>query len=203
MTISTSVGSLLVLHILNCETSAEMWAKLESVYEQKSEASIHYLQQQFFNFVKDSDDNIATTISKLQSIVKQLKDMGEVISENMMITKILMCLPESYNHFFSFWEATEKAQRTLRNLVARLSMEESRLAFQASTSSAFAARRDQRFKLNHQRGKENEQRFSPNEKKPDSNKPKCHFCKKIGHFKRNCPNLKKERQKGISRRFYQ
>uniref|UniRef100_T1GG31 Uncharacterized protein n=1 Tax=Megaselia scalaris TaxID=36166 RepID=T1GG31_MEGSC len=40
-------------------------------------------------------------VSKLQKIVKQLQDLGEVISDNMLITKILMTLPENYNYFFT------------------------------------------------------------------------------------------------------
>ena len=51
----------------------------------------------------------------------------------MLITKILMTLPEQFNHFFSAWEATEKSERTLKNLTARLCMEESRLGVQPNT----------------------------------------------------------------------
>lgn len=39
--IVTTVGEQPTLHIINCTTAAEMWQRLTSIYEQKSEASIH------------------------------------------------------------------------------------------------------------------------------------------------------------------
>lgn len=39
-----------MMHILTCSTSAEMWKKLSSVYEQTSETSIHIVQQRFFQY---------------------------------------------------------------------------------------------------------------------------------------------------------
>lgn len=41
-----------LLHIVNCKGSAEMWTKLKTVYEQKSETSVHFLQQKFFFICK-------------------------------------------------------------------------------------------------------------------------------------------------------
>ncbi|GBP91133.1 hypothetical protein EVAR_24085_1 [Eumeta japonica] len=38
------------LHIINCTSSTEMWRKLLCVYEQKSETSIHIIQQHFFQY---------------------------------------------------------------------------------------------------------------------------------------------------------
>lgn len=75
--IMTTIDKEPLLHIVNCKTAAEMWTKLQSVYEKKSETSVHYLQQRFFMYEKESNDNIATFISKLQEIVQQLADQGE------------------------------------------------------------------------------------------------------------------------------
>ena len=76
-----------MLHVINCDSSAAMWSVLESVYEQKSETSIHLLQQQFFQYEKVPEDAISVHISKLQKMSKQLEDLGEKISNNMLITK--------------------------------------------------------------------------------------------------------------------
>lgn len=43
--IVTTIADQPTLHIINCATAAEMWLKLTSIYEQKSEASVHMLQQ--------------------------------------------------------------------------------------------------------------------------------------------------------------
>lgn len=60
-------------------------------------------------------------ISKLHEIVQQLSDLGEVISE-----KMLMSLPLSLNHFQSAWESTADSKKTLNELPTRLMIEETR-----------------------------------------------------------------------------
>lgn len=103
--IGTSVGPQAFLHIINCESAAEMWNKLKLVYEQKSEANIHMLQQMWYSAKMGSTDSIASYIAKLEDIAHKLEVMGEKVSDNMIITKIFMTLPHSYDHFVSAWES--------------------------------------------------------------------------------------------------
>lgn len=173
-----------MMHVMNCNSSKDMWDKLCSIYEQKSKCSIHFLQQKFYNFAKDPDDSMASHFSKLDEIVQQLKDMKETISNSMLITKILMTLPPCFNHFHSAWESTPEAERTLENLRTRLMVEENRLFVQEKdigTSEALMAKRAGKF--------ENRPR------KPDQNsrKPgKCYLCKKGFHWKRDCPEKRRK-----------
>ena len=91
-------------YLLSCETSAEMWAKLNSIYEQKSQVSVHLLQQKFFS-LEFKEGNVSNFISQLEGIKSQLKQAGEEVSEKMIMTKVLMALPESFRHFVSAWES--------------------------------------------------------------------------------------------------
>ncbi|KNC33708.1 hypothetical protein FF38_10866, partial [Lucilia cuprina] len=147
-----SMGEEPMLHVMNCDSAADMWCSLEN-------------------------DTISVHISKLQKLAKQLKDLGEKITDNMLVTKILMTLPNEYKHFFSSWEATDKAERTLKNLTSRLCMEESRLDVQPTKSEAFVAKRDNKRLRKSQQNESNK-----------NNKGKCFICKKFGHWKRDCPN---------------
>jgi len=88
-------------YIMNCDKAKEMWNKLLSVYEQKSDSSVTLIQQKFYSYVKDPDDNMAIHISKLESLSRKLKQLGEPISDSMLMTKILMTLSENYKHFYS------------------------------------------------------------------------------------------------------
>jgi len=92
--IGTSVGPQALLHIINCETAAEMWNKLKSVYEQKSEVNIHMLQQMWYSAKMSSTDTVASYIAKLEDIAHKLEVMGEKVSDNMIIIKILMTTPQ-------------------------------------------------------------------------------------------------------------
>lgn len=174
--ILTSIDTQPSLHIVSCRTSHEMWTKLHSVYEQKSESGIHFLLQKFFRFEKSVDDDMAKFISKLEEIVQQLNDLGEKVSESMVVTRILMALPPSYNHFHSAWDSTADEKKTLIELRNRLMIEEKRLVSQLepNESGAFIARK--RLKR--------------------SNKSRTISCWLCGgnHFKKDCKS-KKEGEK--------
>ncbi|KMQ85447.1 copia protein [Lasius niger] len=124
--IATSVTEPVLLHIISCPSSKQMGDNLCAVYENKTDTSVHMLQRQWFSFVKDPADDMATHVSKIQDICHRLKALGEDITDNMMMTKILMTLPSCYDHFATAWESTALDQRTLSNLTSRLIMEEAR-----------------------------------------------------------------------------
>lgn len=178
--IATSVGQQALLHIVNCTTSNQMWRKLHTVYEQKSDCSVHLLQQRFYSFVKDPNDSIACHISKLEELVQQLKDLKENISDSMIMTKILMTLPASYNHFHSAWESTSAEQRTLDHLRERLMIEESRMSQKEWSGDVGEA-----LMVKKQEGS------NANVRNKKARKPgKCFHCGKIGHWKADCHKLK-------------
>ncbi|CAI6369917.1 unnamed protein product [Macrosiphum euphorbiae] len=174
---------------MNCDTANGMWNKLLSVYEQMSDTSITIVQQKFYRYTMDPKDNIAGHISKLENLSRQLKQLGEPISESMLITKILMTLPDSYRHFYSACDSMNSANRTLEQLTTRLMVEEIRqvqgqeVRDDGAESSALTATK----------GKYNKSQKYVN--KNDNTKPgKCNHCKKPGHWKRDCRIFKKEQE---------
>lgn len=108
MMISTSVGDQPLSYIMGCETSEDMWKKLNGIYEQNSKFQIHLLQQRFYAYNK-----------------METHDMPQ----------ILVTLPSAYNHFHSAWESTSEENKTLEHLSNRLIMEETRLKLQQNQSS--------------------------------------------------------------------
>lgn len=177
--IATTIGDQPMLHIINCTTAREMWQKLSDVYEQKSEAGIHLLQQKWYSATKEDADSIATHIAKLENLAHRLRLMGEQIPDSMIITKILMTLPSSYRYFVSSWESAPAAERTLTNLTSRLSIEESRNSAQEKSEAEALASKVQRHK--------------PQQRKNMRGPPrpgKCYECHEPGHWARNCPKRK-------------
>ena len=89
-------------------TKQKVGEKLLIIYELKSDTSITSIQKKFYSYVMDINDNIAQHISKLENLSRQLTQLGEPISDSMLITKILMTLPENYKHFYSAYQLRTK-----------------------------------------------------------------------------------------------
>ncbi|KAG5889107.1 hypothetical protein JTB14_003910 [Gonioctena quinquepunctata] len=157
-------------HILSCETSNEMWSKLKSVYDKESVVSVHLLQQKFF-LMDFGNESISSYISKIEEIKNKLKQAGETSSDKMIITKILMSLPDKNKHFTSAWESVSEDKQTLEELTSRLLIEEER-AMSLERDTALAASTS-KMKDSMQKG---------------GGKPtvKCNYCHKGGHYARNC-----------------
>ena len=68
------------------------------------------VQTQFYQYVKESSDDLATHISKVEGIAERLKQLGEHVPDSMIMTKILNT--SEFNHFASAWESIPKAKRT-------------------------------------------------------------------------------------------
>lgn len=197
--IVTSVDDGPLQCLINCQTANEMWNKLLSVYEQKTEASVHLLQNKFFSYSKSSSDDISTHISILQNLRNQLNSLGENISEGMLITKILMTLPSTYKHFYSAWDSVPEASKNLNVLTSRLLIEESRMqqvssGVEAEENNALTARKFQKkFSKKPSGEKSVEQKFSKQNTGTKKVGP-CFYCQKPGHFKRDCRKYKKDQE---------
>ena len=64
------------------------------------------LQQKGFSTTKESSDDIAIHIAKLEELAHRLQLMDKTIDDKMILTKILSTLPPGYDHFISAWEST-------------------------------------------------------------------------------------------------
>src|SRR5436190_2744199 len=74
-----------ISHVLSCDSACEIWTKLLTVYERKSELSLHLLQQKFFSLKFNSSETVSIFLSKVDDMINQMKQLGENISENMII----------------------------------------------------------------------------------------------------------------------
>ncbi|CAB3248343.1 unnamed protein product [Arctia plantaginis] len=128
----------IMTHLLTATTSAEMWTKLNNIYEKKSSTSLHLEQQKFYYLKCDTD--ISLFFSKIEEIRANIRQLGDDISDKMVITKVLMSLPEKYRHFIAAWESVPTENQTVGELMARLLIEEERNMSISTTSVHFPSR---------------------------------------------------------------
>jgi hypothetical protein len=177
--IVTTVESKPLQLLMSCETACDMWTKLHSVFDMKSEESLSLIQKQFFEFRWDSTSNISQHISKLEQLANKMKKLGGGIPDSMLVTRVLSTLPSKYNHFHSAWDSTDSQKRTLENLTTRLLTEELRLQKQTEQTEETSVALLSKLKL--QQG--NTKRKFQKSKKTSG----CFTCGKMDHFRRDCP----------------
>lgn len=119
-TIVSTLDKQILIHVVICKNSNEMWTKLKNIFECDSEQNKCTLMQEFFKYKKNDNVDIAVLITELKNIAFKLNTLGEQISDEMIITKILSVLPENYRYFSSAWDSTPTGEKTLTNLTARL-----------------------------------------------------------------------------------
>ncbi|KAG5866664.1 hypothetical protein JTB14_016898 [Gonioctena quinquepunctata] len=140
-------------NLLSCGTAKDMWSKLKSIYDKES----------------------------VREIKNKLKQAGEELSEKMVMTKILMSLPERYKHFRSAWESVPIEKQTLDELTSRLLIEEERVkSYEGATAFAGSSTR-----------KETPKKWG--------GKMKCFVCQKLGHYGKNCYERKESPKTGINK----
>lgn len=181
--ISTSVESSRLEPLLVCKTTKMIWDKLCLLHEQKSEANKMSLLQKFHEYRMSPGDSIEQHIGKVQNMAAGLNDLGEPISDNVLVSKLLASLPTKYSTFRMVWDAMEPARQTLENLQTRLIREEAALSTTMDDgASALAVSKQDHKKKNA--GDKKKKRLKKN--------IECYKCHEMGHFARECKNKRQE-----------
>jgi hypothetical protein len=65
-------------------------------------------------------DNITNHVEKVQNTMQVFKDTGQLIVNEMIITKIVCSFPPSYNNIVVAWDNLPTIARTIRRFTTRL-----------------------------------------------------------------------------------
>lgn len=171
-------------YLIACETAAKMWSKLSTIHEQKSASNKLTLMTKFHEYKMSPNDSVAQHVAKIEKKARQLKDVGEELSEVMIIAKILRTLPSKFNALVTAWDSVGEQDQKKEALIERLIKEENRLTVMDETTNALAAIKVQDGNI---LSKENATRKHRNSDKSSKRKDfNCHYCGKKGHIARNC-----------------
>lgn len=212
--LGTTLSENNMLRVINCTTARQIWITLESIYENKSSSEKQMLLSKFHQFKITSINEISKSLGEIQMMAAKLKALGVAIDNETVMSIILNALPESFSTFKTTWNLINSESKDLNKLITAVMAESS--SMQNSEERALIARHHQ-YKENAglQANSSNEETQSEEgeldkiesdgneseEEDPDQDKTRkgrCNYCKRPGHWARDCKKLKNKRKKTSS-----
>ncbi|XP_072087067.1 uncharacterized protein [Arachis hypogaea] len=204
--------------VSRCKTAKEIWDKLKLTHEgtkQVRETRIDMLMKEYEMFSMKEDESIDQMFERFSIIINNLDAMGRNYSEETLVRKILRSLTKKWEvKSTAISERNDLIKITYNELRGKLLAYEtthmsqdkddkkksialkSRMTAQGEESDdsfsdeemVLFARKMRRLLRYKNKGKESS---SSKDVKKDQVKFTCHHCKEPGHFKSDCPQLKK------------
>ncbi|BBG94303.1 hypothetical protein Prudu_002549 [Prunus dulcis] len=211
--IQNGVTSDIFPRITRAKTAKEAWDTLEKEFQGDSKAitiKLQTLRREFYNMKMKESECIQDYASRLAEVVNQMRTLGEEISDQRVVEKILISLPEKYDPIVAAIEEckdittlsieqlmgslkSHEQRRLTRNDQSVESAFQSKLSFKSQKSSKKGNSRDDQRTGEQRRWKKGESSKrdeSKNGKSTNSedNQPSCRICNKTNHDTSNCWN---------------
>lgn len=176
--ISLALKPVCFIHVRYAKSSKEAWDALQTAFEQKSTYRKLSLSRKFHRTRLENFSSMFEYINEIISVVQQLTDIGKNIDNEDVAWCLLNGLPDEYELLIMGLEST-------RDKTRKLTSEEVKVLLLDS-----ACRKESIEYENALFVKDN---FSSDRKKVVGSNFKlmCHHCKKEGHIRPKCPQLKK------------
>jgi hypothetical protein len=151
------------------------------------------LKNELRDMKMNDEDSITSYFVRISQLRDQLQAIEEIISEKELVNIVLNGLPKTWDAFAASMN-TRKEYPTFEELWTCCAQEESRISAKEKPQKkyddqAFTAR----FK-NFRNKRKFGSRRKPNQEK-DISEVQCFNCRKYGHYKNHCPELKKRKEK--------
>lgn len=199
-------------------TAKEAWDILQKEYQGTSKTvtvKLQTLRREFENLLMKEDETIQVFVSRVSTIVNQMRSYSEQITDKVVVEKILRSLTPRFDHVaVAIEESKDLTTLSFDDLKGSLQSHEARMssrssgrvdekAFQAKASSSSGrgkesnrgGRGGRASGRGRGRGRSNEQadyRQSNDEQKQYKSNVQCYYCKGYGHVKADCWKLKRK-----------
>ncbi|RVW50135.1 Retrovirus-related Pol polyprotein from transposon RE1 [Vitis vinifera] len=190
----SAVSSTIFTRIMNLESAKDIWDYLKKEYqgnESTKNMKVLNLIREFEMLKMKETENIKDYSDKLLGIVNKVRLLGKDFSDERIVQKILVTLPEKYeSKISSLEESKDLSSISLAELVNALQAQEQRrmIRKEESMEGALQAKAENsgggKDKKNNNKKKNN--KTDNNNKNKDGTYPPCPHCKKTNHPQRKC-----------------
>lgn len=143
------------LHTTGCETAADIWTKLNIIYETGASNNKLAILMQFFDLHMEQNEKVENYIGKCQYMASQLHDANVQLDECIIVAKIVKGLPNLYANFKENWIDENPEKQTIDNLLPKLIAHESFIKNKANDNQALHAQTAKSTNQPHHQGKNN------------------------------------------------
>jgi hypothetical protein len=188
-----SIKDHLIPYISHLDSSKKMYDALTNLFSVRNIGQVMSLKNELRDMKMNDDDNITSYFVRISQLRDQLQAIEEITSEKELVNIVLNGLPKTWDAFAASMN-TRKEYPTFEELWTCCAQEESRINAKEKPQKkyddqAFTAR----FK-NFRDKRKFDSRRKPKQRK-DISEIQCFNCQKYGHYRNQCPELKKRKEK--------
>jgi hypothetical protein len=170
-----------------------MYDALTNLFSVRNIGQVMSLKNELRDMKMNDDDSITSYFVRISQLRDQLQAIEEITSEKELVNIVLNGLPKTWDAFAASMN-TRKEYSTFEELWTCCAQEESRINAKEKPQKKYD---DQAFTARFENFR-NKRKFGsrrkPNQEK-DISEIQCFNCQKYGHYRNQCPELKKRKEK--------
>jgi hypothetical protein len=183
------------------ETTVGLWKKLESLYMKKSLTNRLFLKQRLYTLRMQEGTPLCNHLDYFNRIILDMKNINIKVDDEDQALILLCSLPDSFDNFVNSM-LYGRDTISLADVKSALNSIELRTKLNSKGSDnqlegLFV--KDYSENSSYFRGRSNERDLGKGKSRGRSQskskkKVKCYYCKKYGHYKSECPELKNKEE---------
>jgi hypothetical protein len=185
-----SIKEHLIPYISHLDSSKKMYDALTNLFSVKNIGQVMSLKNELRDMKMNDDDNITSYFVKISQLRDQLQAIEEIISEKELVNIVHNGLPKTWDAFSASMN-TRKEYPTFEELWTCCAQEESRISAKEKPQKKYD---DQAFTARFENFRNKRKFERKSNQKKDMSEIQYFNCRKYGHYKNHCLELKKRKE---------